>query len=259
MPLVRRARHCAGEVSQHLLLDIEVVELTEYILEDTQPSDRFSRHFLGKRAGKKLEHITQLLTGDAQSMQLLGGAVFESVGRCEGEHALTLPTDGFSDQLGQLVFCLRPPGFRLCCRAFPALKNGLGLRGVQRFHQPVMGGVAVMLNDAKKRLHIRSQVWRHGGQIVGLVEQQYVQIAQVVGQATQKGQVLAQVVGQANRKHLGQLAEQGAGAPNGHPEVVQKLGINIVEDTRPVLSDDVEQKGQNRAYRVPGPAYRARM
>ena len=37
MPLAGRSRYCADEFSQHLPLDIEIVELTEYILEDTQP------------------------------------------------------------------------------------------------------------------------------------------------------------------------------------------------------------------------------
>ena len=113
----------------------------------------------------------------------------------------------------------------------------------------MMGGAPFRLQAAERLLDVRPGDRGERSQIVVALKRQHVQVAQAVGEIAQRAQILAQPPGGALREHAGKLPHQRPRAPYRDPQVVQKLGIDVVDHAVHVPLHHGEQKGHNRARR----------
>ena len=63
-----------GEFFEHPLVDVEIVEISQIVLQVLQSLDQQTHLIFRIQAAKELQQITQLLTLDPQAVERLGGS-----------------------------------------------------------------------------------------------------------------------------------------------------------------------------------------
>ena len=105
-----------------------------------------------------------------------------------------------------------------------------GTFGPQGFEQSVQAG---------------PQISRQEKAVPVLLEQGDVQVTQAVGEFAEKGKVLPEAGNPAFGNNGFDLAERRPGTPDSHPEIVQKLGIDVLLYARFVAPDGSEQMSKD--------------
>ena len=97
----------------------------------------------------------------------------------------------------------------------------------------------------KERVQSRPQISRQEKAVRVLPEQGDVQVSQAVGEFAEKGKVIPEAGNTGFGKNGFDLTERRPGAPDTHPEIVQKLRIDVLFYPCFIASDGSEQKPQN--------------
>ena len=163
--------------------------------------------------------------GAAVAQHPLGAAVDDPAGQLDHRH------------LGP-VRRLGAPGVQV---ALPGGERGFGLLAAQAAGQALLRGAPAGGEVGEEAAQPRPQHLGQPLQVGVTLLQVHVQVAGGTGEGAEGGKVAAGGFDHLRRQHLLDQAQAGAGAADGHAQVVEELRVEIVDGPRQVAADGHEQ------------------
>ena len=125
--------------------------------------------------------------------------------------------------------------------ALPGGERGFGLLAAQAAGQALLRGAPAGGEVGEEAAQPRPQHLGQPLQVRVTLLQVHVQVAGGTGEGAEGGKVAAGGFDHLRRQHLLDQAQAGAGAADGHAQVVEELGVEVVNGPRQVAADGGEQ------------------